>query len=63
MKEYIDQLESTGNYRVIKRLKDETFYNDDDSSEKKIAIFLDTETTGINFENDEIIEQGRVAFE
>ena len=26
MKEYIDQLESTGNYRVIKRLKDETFY-------------------------------------
>jgi len=63
MKEYIDQLESTGNYRVIKRLKDETFYNDDDSSEKKIAIFLDTETTGINFENDEIIELGMVAFE
>jgi DNA polymerase III subunit epsilon len=63
MKEYINELENSGDYKVIKRLKEFSSYNDDDGSEKKIAIFLDTETTGTNFENDEIIELGMVAFE
>lgn len=63
MKEYINKLESSGDYKVIKRLKDHSAYNDDDGSEKKIAIFLDTETTGTNFDNDEIIELGMVSFE
>ena len=63
MKEYIDKLESSGDYKVIERLKNMTSYNADDESEKKIAIFLDTETTGTNFEKDEIIELGMVAFE
>ena len=63
MKEYIHELESSGDFKVIERLKDKSSYNEDDGSEKKIAIFLDTETTGTNFEKDEIIELGMVAFE
>ena len=59
----IDHLESNGDYRIIKKLKDQTHYNDDDGSDKKIAIFLDTETTGTDLAKDEIIELGMVAFE
>ena len=57
----IDHLESNGDYRIIKKLKDQTHYNDDDGSDKKIAIFLDTETTGINpREGHRIVEIGCV---
>ena len=59
----INHLESKDDYRVIKRLKPQTHYNEDDGKDKKIAIFLDTETTGTDFAKDEIIELGMVAFE
>ena len=49
--------------KELKKLKDQTHYNDDDGSDKKIAIFLDTETTGTDLAKDEIIELGMVAFE
>ena len=61
--ELIQKLEKTGNYKVVKRLEAQNKYNEDDGSEKKIAIFLDVETTGKEIENDEIIELGMVAFE
>jgi len=59
----IKQLEETGNYRVIKKLEPQEFYNADDGSDKKTAVFLDVETTGKDPEKDEIIELGMVAFE
>jgi len=61
--ELIDQLEKTGNYKISKKLEPQESYNEDDGSEKKIAIFLDVETTGKETMEDEIIELGMVAFE
>ena len=61
--ELIEQLEKKGNYKISKRLEPQESYNEDDGSEKKIAIFLDVETTGKEIAEDEIIELGMVAFE
>jgi len=59
----IEKITKTGNYRVLKRLEPKDKYNNEDGSEKKIAVFLDVETTGKDKEKDEIIELGMVAFE
>ena len=59
----INQLEKDGEYRVLKKLDLNQTYNEDDGSDKKIAIFLDTETTGTDVDHDQIIELGMVAFE
>ncbi len=61
--EIIEQLEKSGSYKISKRLEPQESYNEDDGSEKKIAIFLDVETTGKEISDDEIIELGMVAFE
>ena len=59
----VNQLNESGEYRVLKKLDLSQTYNEDDGSDKKIAIFLDTETTGTNVEEDQIIELGMVSFE
>ena len=59
----VNQLNESGEYRILKKLDLNQTYNEDDGSDKKIAIFLDTETTGTNVEEDQIIELGMVAFE
>ena len=59
----ISELESTGDYKVIKKLHPKEFYNEDDGSDKRIAIFLDVETTGLSVDEAEIIELGMIAFE
>ena len=59
----IKQLEDTGNYKVIKRLEPEEIINIDDGRKKKIAIFLDIESTGTNIDLHEIIELAMVKFE
>ena len=63
VKNLIDQIEKDGDYRVLQKLDLSQTYNDEDDSEKKVAIFLDTETTGTDVEKDQIIELGMVAFE
>ena len=62
---HIQALETTGNYRIIKRFEPVSCYNQDDMStaQKKIGIFLDTETTGMNAETDKVIELAMVPFE
>ena len=59
----ISELESTGDYKVVKKLHTQESYNEDDGSNKRIAIFLDVETTGLSVEEAEIIELGMIAFE
>ena len=59
----IDQLEKNDSFRVLRELDLKQTYNKEDGSEKKIAIFLDTETTGTDVEEDQIIELGMVSFE
>lgn len=59
----IRQLEATGDYRIIKRFKPVSHYFEDNATNKKIGIFLDTETTGLDSDSDHIIELAMVPFE
>jgi DNA polymerase-3 subunit epsilon len=63
MEEYIKKLEATGDYRITKRLKPTSQYFKDDGTKKRIGIFLDTETTGLNCDSDKVIELAMVPFE
>jgi len=59
----IKQLEESGNYRVIKRFEPIESYHQSSSSELRKCIFLDVETTGLNYEEDKVIELAMVPFE
>lgn len=63
--DYIKALEETGNYRVITRFEPTASYHQDvhGGIDKKKAIFLDTETTGMDCETDAIIELAMIPFE
>jgi DNA polymerase III subunit epsilon len=64
MKEYINKLESTGDYKVIKRFIPTNSYNKKSAEayNLKTGIFLDTETTGLVPDSDKIIEIAMVPF-
>jgi DNA polymerase-3 subunit epsilon len=59
----IKQLEATGDYRIIKRFTPVTSYCEPNEAEKRVGIFLDTETTGLDVDADKIIELAMVPFE
>lgn len=50
-------------YRVLRRMQDRIYYNDDDGSEKLLGIYLDVECTGLDYTKDSIIELGMIRFE
>ena len=59
----VDELTKTGNYKIIKRFEPVEFYNESSSGDLKVGIYLDTETTGMDADDDEIIELALVPFE
>lgn len=59
----IKQLEESGDYRIIKRFTPISSYCEESGANKRIGIFLDTETTGLDVESDKVIELAMVPFE
>jgi len=57
------RLDDTGDFRVLRRLRSRSRYNEPDGTPTKFGIALDTETTGLDHESDEIIELAMVKFQ
>lgn len=59
----INIIEQSNDYKVTKRFTPVSHYNEPDNKPKKIAIFIDTETTGSRSRKDKIIELALIPFE
>lgn len=56
------QLEATGRYRVLRQLVPRPVKPRSESAYPRLAVLVDTETTGLQHARDEVIEIGAVAF-
>jgi DNA polymerase-3 subunit epsilon len=56
-------LEETGDYRIVRKLRPVKWYTEPDGEPVQLGLILDTETTGLDSEVDEVIELGMVLFE
>lgn len=56
-------IEDSGNYRILKRYAQPERYAVEDESQKAYGLFLDVETTGLDTNEDKIIELAMVLFE
>lgn len=59
----IEELTQSGDYKVIKKFKPVDVYNEKTENEIRIGIYLDTETTGMDPDEDQVIELALVPFE
>lgn len=55
-------LEATGNYRILRKLSPRSVFEHARPEFPRQGVILDTETTGLNYRSDEIIEIGVIAF-
>lgn len=63
MENLVKTLEQNGEYRVLKRFSKINQYHEGDSETKLQGLFIDTETTGLDYQQDKIIEIALVPFE
>lgn len=56
------RLEDTGDYRILRRLQPRPVIDRALSRFPRLAVVVDTETTGLRHDTDEVIEVGAVAF-
>jgi DNA polymerase-3 subunit epsilon len=61
--EAIRQLQASDDYRIIQRLRMPDHYSEGTPHTPRIGLTIDVEATGLNTEQDRIIELGFVAFE
>jgi len=61
--EMIQALEATGNYRIVRRFNPVAQYHTPTDEPLKLGVYIDTETTGMDVEVDDVIEIGMVPFE
>lgn len=62
-KELTEILTETKKFQVLKQFEKIDYYNTENNEPKLIGIFIDIETTGLNFQVDKIIELALVPFE
>jgi DNA polymerase III subunit epsilon len=56
-------LEETGEYRIVRKLQPVEQYAEPDGEPTQLGLILDTETTGLDAQADDVIELGMVLFE
>jgi DNA polymerase-3 subunit epsilon len=56
-------LEETGDYRIVRKLDRVEWYTEPDGEPIQLGLILDTETTGLDSQADDVIELGMVLFE
>jgi len=56
-------LEATGDYRIVRKLHQVEQYTEPDGESMQLGLVLDTETTGLDAQVDDVIELGMVLFE